>query len=104
MITMKVLLKSVISTKNANFIKDFYLNIPMERPDFMRLKLSDIPDNKLYKLRDIAHDGYVFECIQKGMYGLPQAGIIAHKLLEQCLKANGYHQSKIKPGFWTHGW
>eukprot|EP00804_Cyclotella_cryptica_P009655 CCRYP_011199-RA/>CCRYP_011199-RA protein AED:0.40 eAED:0.40 QI:0/-1/0/1/-1/1/1/0/244 len=108
MITVKILLNSVISTVNAKFmtidIKDFYLNTPMECPDYMRLKLSDIPSNiiELYHLRDIAHDGYVFVRIQKGMYGLPQAGIIAQKLLEQCLQANGYHQSKINPGFWTH--
>eukprot|EP00804_Cyclotella_cryptica_P016613 CCRYP_001939-RA/>CCRYP_001939-RA protein AED:0.44 eAED:0.49 QI:0/0/0/1/0/0/3/0/188 len=66
MITVKILINSVILTRNAKFmtidIKDFYLNTPMERPEFMRLKLSDIPNNiiELYKLRDIAHDGYVF--------------------------------------------
>ena len=87
-------------------IKDFYLNTPMECPEFMRLKLSDIPNNiiDLYKLHDIAHDGYVYVRIQKGMYGLPQAGIIAQQLLEKRLQANGYHQSKINPGFRTHAW
>ena len=80
MITVKILLNSVISTANAKFMtidnKDFYLNTPMERPEFMRLTLADLPDNiiKLYKLRDLVHDGHVFVRIQKGMYGLPQAG------------------------------
>ena len=48
-------------------IKDFYLNTPMKRPEFMRLKLSDIPDNiiMLYKLHDKAHNGYVFLCEYK---------------------------------------
>eukprot|EP00804_Cyclotella_cryptica_P029865 CCRYP_010777-RA/>CCRYP_010777-RA protein AED:0.22 eAED:0.28 QI:0/0/0/1/1/1/4/0/696 len=74
MITVKILLNSVISTVNAKFmtidIKDFYLNTPMERPEYMQLKLSDIPTNiiELYRLRDIANDGYVFVRIQKGMY------------------------------------
>ena len=110
MITVKILLNSVISTLNARFmtidIKDFYLNTPMARPEFMRLKLADIPAAIIdrYKLRDIAQDGYVFVRIQKGMYGLPQAGIIAQQLLEQRLQANGYHQSKLNPGFWTHDW
>jgi hypothetical protein len=49
-------------------------------------------------------DGYVYVRIQKGMYGLPQAGIIAQKLLEKCLNAQGYHQSTITPGFWQHDW
>eukprot|EP00804_Cyclotella_cryptica_P023061 CCRYP_000315-RA/>CCRYP_000315-RA protein AED:0.18 eAED:0.15 QI:0/0/0/1/1/1/2/0/662 len=110
MITVKILLNSVISTVKAKFmtidIKDFYLNSTMERPEYMRLKLSNIPSNiiELYHLRDIVHDGYVFVCIQKGMYGLPQAGIIAQQLLEQRLQANGYHQSKFNPGFRTHDW
>eukprot|EP00804_Cyclotella_cryptica_P021394 CCRYP_021023-RA/>CCRYP_021023-RA protein AED:0.34 eAED:0.34 QI:0/0/0/1/0.5/0.33/3/0/346 len=96
MITVKILLNSVISTLNAKFmtidIKDFYLNTPMARPEYMRLKLSDIPAAiiDLYKLRDIAQDGYVFVRIQK-------AGIIAQQLLEQRLQANGYHQSKLNP-------
>eukprot|EP00804_Cyclotella_cryptica_P001906 CCRYP_007349-RB/>CCRYP_007349-RB protein AED:0.31 eAED:0.31 QI:0/-1/0/1/-1/1/1/0/639 len=91
MIMVKILLNSVISTVNARFmaidIKDFYLNTPMERPEYMRLKLADIPAAiiELYHLRDIARDGYVFVRIQKGMYGLPQAGIIAQQLLEQRL-------------------
>jgi hypothetical protein len=36
------------------------------------------------------------------MYGLPQAGIIAQKLLQECLAKVGYHQSKIISGLWTH--
>jgi hypothetical protein len=107
---VKILLNSVISTTNTKFmtieIKDFYLNTPMECPEFMQLKFSHLPDNiiKLYKLRDLAHDSYVFVRIQKGMYGLLQAGKIAQELLEKRLQANGYNQSKINPGFWMHSW
>ena len=88
-------------------IKDFYLCTPMEQPEFMRLKLSDIPKDVIthYKLRALkTPDGYVYVCIQKGMYGLPQAGIIAQKLLEKRLNAQGYRQSTITPGFWRHDW
>ena len=59
---------------------------PMERPEFMRMKLSDLPEDfvKLYNLTNIADsNGVVYVKIQKGMYGLPQAGILANKLLEQ---------------------
>jgi hypothetical protein len=42
--------------------------------------------------------------VQKGMYGLPQAGIIAQQLLKKHLVANGYHQSTVNPGFWKHDW
>ncbi len=48
------------------------------------MKLSDIPANIIehYKLNEVATpDGYVYCKIQKGIYGLPQVGIIAQDLL-----------------------
>jgi hypothetical protein len=40
--------------------------------------------------------------VQKGMYGLPQAGILAHRLLEQRLNEHGYQQSQVTLGLWKH--
>ena len=71
----------------------------------MRLKLTDIPEEIIieYKLHEIAtEDGYVYCEIRKGMYGLPQAGILAQELLEDRLAKHGYTQSKIIPGYWKH--
>ena len=111
MLTVKILLNSVLSTPGAKFmtidIKNFYLCTPMDRPEFMRLRIADMPDDVIdhYGLRDKATtDGYVYVKIQKGMYGLPNAGLIAQELLEKRLNAAGYHQSKLTPGFWTHKW
>ena len=42
--------------------------------------------------------------VQKGVYGLPQAGKLAQELLEQRLNEHGYRQSKLTPGFWKHDW
>ena len=50
----------------------------------------------------VTPNGYVYVEIQKGMYGLPQAGILAQQLLEQRLNAHGYSQSRAVPGLWTH--
>jgi hypothetical protein len=47
-------------------------------------------------------DGCVYCKIQMGMYGLPQAGIIAQQLLEKQLRQHGYHQSKTTPSLWQH--
>ncbi len=72
-------------------IKNFYLCTPMERPEFMRLKIADMPDDVVeqYQLRDKAtKDGYVYVRIQKGMYGSPQAGLIAQQHLELSLTHN----------------
>jgi hypothetical protein len=38
----------------------------------------------------------------KGMNRLPQAGLIANKLLEKQLNKHGYQQSRIVPGLWKH--
>ncbi len=56
-----------------------------------------MPDDviKHYNLTDLATpDRYVYCEIQKGMYGLPQAGIIAQQLLAKQLQQHGYRQSK----------
>ena len=38
------------------------------------------------------------------MYGLPHAGIIAQKLLEERLAKHGYCQSDHIPRLWIHDW
>jgi hypothetical protein len=42
----------------------------------------------------VDNDGYVYIEVQKGMYGLPQAGILAQELLEQRLNKHVFFQSK----------
>ena len=49
-------------------------------------------------------DGYVYVEIKQGMYGLPQAGLIAQQLLEKQLNKKGYHQIDINPGLWKRTW
>jgi hypothetical protein len=86
-------------------IKDFYLNTPMQRPDYMILKIIDIPQVIIeqYDLMALVkQDVYIYCEILRGMYGLPQAGLIAQELLEKRLAEYGYHQSKIINGFWKH--
>ncbi len=109
MVTVKIHLNSVISTKGAHYctidLKDFYLITPMERPEFMRMKLGKLPEDftRLYTLHDLVDaNGFVSIKIQKGMYGLPQAGILMQELLEKRLNKHGYCQSPITPGLWQH--
>jgi hypothetical protein len=40
--------------------------------------------------------------IEKGMYGLPQAGIIANERLTKFLEPQGYTPCSITPGLWKH--
>ncbi len=111
LIIVKLLVNSVISTPGARFftmnIKNFYLCTPMMRYEYMRLKLSNMPEDVVahYHLLDIkTPNGYVYCKIRQGMYGLLQAGIIPRELLAKRLKEHGYNQSKTTPGLWTHEW
>ncbi len=76
-------------------LKNFYLNTPMTRYEYVRIKIDDIPEETIieYNLQDkVASDGHVYVEVRKGMYGLPQAGILAQELLEKRLNAHGYTQ------------
>eukprot|EP00970_Alexandrium_tamarense_P007123 scaffold1237_cov194-Alexandrium_tamarense.AAC.1 len=71
--TAKLLFNSVISTPGAIFVvldcKNFYLQTPMKRPEFMRLKLSLIPEEIIdkYKLKDKVDDrGWIYVRIEQG--------------------------------------
>jgi hypothetical protein len=111
LLTIKLLIKSIILTPGTRFftmdIKNFYLCMPMSRYEYMQLKLLDMPEDVIahYKLLNIATlDRYVYCEICQGMYGLPQAGIIAQELLAKRLKEHGYSQSETTPGLWKHKW
>ncbi len=87
--TAKLLINSTISTPGAKFLginlTDFYLNTPMPNPKYMHLRLDIIPNKIIghYNLCDIVTpNSWVYIKIWKGMYGLPQAGILANQLLK----------------------
>ena len=70
MITAKLLFNSVISTKRAKFmtmdISNFYLMTPLPRPEYLCLKLSDIPNKFImeYRLHLLAEpDGTIYVLI-----------------------------------------
>jgi hypothetical protein len=109
MVTVKLHLNSVISTKGACYhtidLKDFCLMTLMACPEYMHMKLKDLPAEfvELYNLTDkVNSNGHIHIKIQKGMYGLPQAGILAQEFLKKCLNKHGYCQSPITPGLWCH--
>ena len=106
--TVKVHLNSTISTPGARYttinIKDFYLGITMAEYEYMRIPLSLIPQVIVdqYNLLPLVHNGFVMVEVRKGMYGLPQAGILANKQLRTHLATQGYHHVPIIPGLFTH--
>ena len=65
----------------------------------------EIPEDvqQHYELQTkVTSEGWAYVEICKGIFGLPQAGLLAQKLLEKQLAKNRYTQSKLTPGLWTH--
>ena len=109
--TVTLLLNSMVSTSGAIYmtldIKDFYVNTPMKRSEYIPMKLSDLPEDfiKQYKLAaKTTKDTYAYIKSYKVMYVLPPSGILAHMFLDQHLNEKGYRQSSLTPGYWKHYW
>jgi hypothetical protein len=106
--TAKLVINSTISTPGTRHllidVKNYCLGTPMDRYEYMRLAINTLPDEIIqqYKLLDLVHDGYVYVEIRRGMYGLPQAGIIANQLLVKRLAPFGYYPVTHTPGLWRH--
>ena len=65
---------------------------PLKIPEYICISIKDIPNKIIngYKLRDIAYiNGLVHIQANCGMYGLPQACLLANELLEKRLNKRG---------------
>ena len=73
----------------------------------MKIPITQIPNEIIaeYNLQNKVHsDSAVYIEMQKGMYGLPQAGMLANKLLKCRLAKHGYYEVRRTPGYWHHTW
>ncbi len=106
--TTKLLWNSVISTEGARYlcldIKNFYLGTPMDRFEYMKMPIDIFPQSTIdqYNLHKHVKNGFIYLEIRKAIYGLPQAGILANKLLRQRLRPHGYYEVAHTPGLWKH--
>jgi hypothetical protein len=106
--TSKCLWNITISTEGNKYmcldVTNFYPVTPMESFEYMCIPIKLIPQEIIdqYNLLSLVSDGHVYIEVQKGMYGLPQVGILANQLLARRLAIHGYHQTKFTPGFWRH--
>ena len=106
--TVKCLLNSVLSTPHAKFLtidlKDFYLGTPMPDHEYMRVHKRMLPDTIINELQlgPLFTGDHITVEIQKGMYGLPQAGRLANDYLQALLLPAGYRPMPLTPGLWQH--
>jgi hypothetical protein len=111
LIEAKLMLNSTISDahKGAKFmaadLKDFFLNTPMERAEYMKIRYKYFPEaiRTAYNLDNlVTDDGWVYIRIIKGMYGLKQAARIAYDLLKTRLATDGYSPCTKNVNIWEH--
>ena len=95
MVSIKTLLNATVS-EGADWmtmdIKDFYLGTPLPHPEYMRIHIDQMPQKSREKYISsgmLKNDYLLFE-INKGIYGLAQAGLLAQERLFQILAQNGY--------------
>lgn len=95
---VKILLQSVISD-DTNWmtldIKDYYLNTPLSRPEYIRIQRKLIPNDIMerHKLEEFMSNTSVLFEVNRGMYGLPQAGLLAQQKLVEHLAKHQYYQT-----------
>jgi hypothetical protein len=87
-------------------LKNFYLDTPMPKPEYICIKISVIPQEFIneYKLTGLDHAGWIYFKIRQGCYGLSKADILANNLLQSCLEAKGFYEVASTPGLWHHKW
>ena len=80
--------------------KNFYLGTPIDRFEYMKMPLDLFPRTTVdqFNLTQHARNGFVYLEIQKAIYGLPQAGILANQLLRKGLRPHGYYEVAHTPG------
>jgi hypothetical protein len=109
LITVNCLFNNVVSTPGPRAacidIKDFYLNNLLPNAEFVRFRRQDIPQAIWiqYNLDQfVTSDDYIYARVDKGMYGLPQAGKVASDFLIPRLKEAGYIETGHTPGLFKH--
>ena len=107
---VKIIINSVLSRCNARFVcfdaANFYLQTLMANPEYVRIKLSAIPQEIIdeYNLTKYVHNCWIYYEILRGCYGLPQSGRLANDLLRTRLEKAGYYEAATTPGLWRHTW
>jgi hypothetical protein len=92
----------MLSTPGAKYmclnIKHFCLSAPLDRFKYMWITFTLFPPwiVKQYALKDKVLNGHICIKMRRAMWGLPQAGIMANKLLKKCLAPCKQHTQPLK--------
>jgi hypothetical protein len=106
--TPKLLWNSVLSTEGARYmcldLNKFYLTAALDYYKYMKIPLALFPE-WTKKSGQFGHSrtGWLCDLGNKASgVGIPQAGILANKLLRKRLEPHVYYECVNTPGLWRH--
>jgi hypothetical protein len=99
---------SILSTPGAKYtcldMKSYYLTAALDQYEYMKMPIASFPQwiIEQYVLNKQVHRGFIYLEMRCAVWGLPQAGILANKLLHHRLLPHGYFECSNMPGLWKH--
>ena len=103
--TAKILINSVLSTKNAKFmvndLSHFYIQNDLGENQYIHFNIYMIPQDIIdeYNLTSIVEeDGWLYAETRKYMYGLKEIGYLLNVELKHVLAKEGYIPTQSTPG------
>lgn len=108
MSTVKLHINATVSDPAAKYItadlKDYYLGTKLPRTEYMWVEYNDIPPatRRRYNVERFLHKGRALLAVDKGIYGLPQSGLLAKERLTAHLASHGYTESADTPCLFKH--
>ena len=110
--TVKILLHGTISDRKKDGttvfvtadIKDFYLNTPLDRPEYVKIPVTFFSKDVLdkYSLHEFIHGTHILFEIKQCMYGLKQAGHLSGNALVAHLEPHGFYEDLFVPKLFHH--
>ena len=76
----------------------------MSKHEYYKIAIILIPQEVIdeYNLTENKINSFLYVRVEKGMYGIVQAGIIAHTVIKEHLQPLGYEPAPILPGLWYY--
>ena len=74
--TIKLVINSTLCSPGAEYmtmdLSNFYLNTPLDRPEYTRINLTNIPQEIVdeYNSKQYVYNSWIYFKLSKGMYGL----------------------------------
>jgi hypothetical protein len=103
--TIKLHLNHVVSSDLSYMtmdISDYYLDTPLDRPEYMLINRHDIPEDIQERYASAIHLVNDKAMVTKALYGIPQAGRLSQERLIPHLAQHGYTLCKNTPCLFRH--